>query len=314
MSDIATGCLTTRHDATIRSMARPFLKWAGGKARLAAAIAARAPTFRAYHEPFIGGGAVFFELASRHPRLDALLADANAALVEAYVVVRDNVDELIAALAGLEAAYLAAAPHERSHVYYRQRQSEPRTQAARAARLLFLNRTCYNGLYRVNRSGAFNVPHGRYRNPRICRADELRDASHALQTATISVADFADACAAATPGDFVYLDPPYVPLSATAHFTAYTGDDFGPADQVRLADAFAQLTERGVAALLSNSDHPTVRELYAGQGYDMEVVAMSRAINSHAGGRAPIGELLIGNLSRLGLNPARPVSGQTRPL
>ena len=280
-------------------VAKPFLKWAGGKARLAPLVAARAPTFRRYHEPFLGGGAVFFALRGERA-FPATLADGNAELIEAYTAVRDGVDALIARLRPLAEAYAARDRQERAALYYEVRQRVPDDALGRAARLIFLNKTCYNGLYRVNREGRFNVPHGRYREPRILDEATLRDASCALQGADLRAVDFAEALAAAEPGDFVYLDPPYQPLSATASFTAYTSADFGPDDQRRLADAFAGLTERGAAAVLSNSDHPEIRALYEGRGYALETVPMGRAINSNGARRASIEELLVSNLSVVG--------------
>lgn len=282
------------------AVAAPFLKWAGGKGKLAPEILARAPArFGRYHEPFAGGGAVFFALAAARPAMPATLTDANASLIEAYRTVRDDTGALIAELRTLEHAYLSLPPAERAARYYTVRAVEPVTPVARAARLIFLNRTCYNGLYRVNRGGRFNVPHGRYRNPRILHEAGLRACATALQGVDLCAGDFAEACARARPGDFVYLDPPYQPLSATAHFTAYTEGAFGPADQLRLRDAFDDLTRRGVAAVLSNSDHEHVAALYGGRGYRSATVAMSRAINSNTTRRAPVAELLIDNLGSL---------------
>lgn len=280
-------------------MAAPFLKWAGGKARLAPIVAARAPrAFGRYHEPFVGGGAVFFALAEEGRARAAVLSDANCELVECYAVVREAVTGLVVRLAELANAYTSRDPEGRRAFFYEQRAAAPGTPEARAARLIFLNRTCYNGLYRVNSRGEFNVPHGRYRNPRILDEAGLRAASHVLQRVELSCGDFETACNAADDGDFVYLDPPYQPLSPTASFTSYTAGDFGRADQERLRDAFEAMTRRGVAAMLSNSDHEAVRRLYDGLGYNFEVVAMSRAINSVGSGRAPVPELLIDNFGR----------------
>lgn len=282
-----------------RTMAAPFLKWAGGKAKLAPIIAARAPRgFGRYHEPFLGGGAVFFALQAADSLRQVTLNDANAELMECFTVVRENVDGLIERLSPLASAYAALGQDARRQFYYDCRARLPGSPAERAARLIFLNRTCYNGLYRVNSRGQFNVPHGRYRNPRILDEAGLRAASAALQQAELTCCDFETACAAAGPGDFVYLDPPYQPLSLTARFTSYTAGDFGPADQQRLRDAFESMTRRGVAAMLSNSDHVAVRRLYDRLEYNFEVVAMSRAINSVGSKRMPVPELLIDNFGR----------------
>jgi DNA adenine methylase len=278
-------------------MAGPFLKWAGGKAKLAPRILDLAPVgFGRYHEPFLGGGAVFFafEAAGRAPA--PVLSDANSELIRCYGAVRDDPEAVIAALRALADAYLPASNEERAAIYYRERAAAPESPAAAAARLIFLNRTCYNGLFRVNAQGQFNVPHGRYVKPRILDADGLRAAARALQGAELRCVDFADACAATNAGDFVYLDPPYHPLSATARFTAYTPGEFGRDDQERLRDAFDAMTRRGVAAVLSNSAHDVIRKLYA--EYSCEEVPMSRAINSKASGRAPVPELLVHNLDR----------------
>ncbi|MEX0781723.1 MAG: Dam family site-specific DNA-(adenine-N6)-methyltransferase [Dehalococcoidia bacterium] len=279
-----------------------FLKWAGGKAKLAPAILERAPAqFGAYHEPFAGAASVFFAFhaAGRITRPGkGRLTDANPDLIECFTVVRDCVDDLLGALDPLEAAYLPAGHDARASLYYETRADAPCDPVRRAARLIFLNRTCYNGLYRVNRRGQFNVPHGRYARPRICDEPTLRAASGALQGVELHAGDFAGACALAEPGDFVYLDPPYHPLSRTAHFTAYTRDPFAHDEQLRLRDTFDALTARGVHAILSNSDHPAIRALYANRELTLETVPMSRAINSKPTARAPIEELLVSNMPR----------------
>ncbi len=287
-------------------MAKPFLKWAGGKAKLAERVlrhATLAPDrIRRYHEPFLGGGAVFFALHEAGAVREAALADTNADLIATYTAIRDDVEGVIAALARHATAYLAHDHSQRSACYYDIRDKRrPRTPVTRAARLLFLNKTCYNGLYRVNRKGRFNVPHGRYDNPRILDAEALRAASRALACATLDVLDFTEACARAQPGDFVYLDPPYQPLSATSHFTSYTRDGFGIEDQQRLRTAFDDLTARGVPALLSNSSHPDIHALY--ERYEVEEVPMGRNINSKGNARQPIAELLISNRSQVRAAP-----------
>ena len=283
-------------------MTSPFLKWAGGKAKLAPLVLAGAPLgFKRYLEPFVGGGALFFALADTHRVTRCTLNDSNVELMEAFTAVKERVEPLIVALETLAADYLPADQEGRAAFYYAQRartSDQIASPVDRAARLIFLNRTCYNGLYRVNHSGRFNVPHGRYANPRIVDAPGLRACAAALSQATLTAEDFARTCAKARAGDFVYLDPPYRPLSVTSSFTAYTSEDFDDGHQQRLRYEFVQLTERGVAAALSNSDHPFIHELYAGQGFDIERVEMSRAINSKGSGRTPIGELLITNYRR----------------
>ena len=293
-------------------MAKPFLKWAGGKGKLAPRIVERAPErINRYHEPFLGGGAVFFALHEAGLVGEAALADGNAELIGTYQAVRDDVEGVISALGELSRQYLSLGRSERTFLYYDIRDKRrPRSPARKAARLLFLNKTCYNGLYRVNAKGRFNVPHGRYVNPTILDADRLREASGALARAELRAEDFEAACARARPGDFVYLDPPYQPLSATSAFTKYTSADFGFADQERLRAAFDALTARGVPALLSNSDHPDIHALY--EGYAIERVAMGRAINSKATGRAAISELLISNLALIGSGTTRSAPAQSR--
>lgn len=275
-------------------MASPFLKWAGGKARLVPAIAERLPASTGrYHEPFLGGGAVYFGLQATRNLPRAALNDANGALVGVFAVVRDAVEQVCAELERLAEPYLALAQPERAARYYALRAEEPGDPIAAAARFIFLNRTCYNGLYRENRAGRFNVPHGRYVRPNIVNAANLRAAAAALSGCALSCDDFDTACARAAPGDVMYLDPPYHPLSATSSFTGYTSGEFGWPEQVRLARAFASLTSRGVYAVLSNSAHEDISALY--RGYDVETVPMSRAINSKPGRRQPIGEFLISN-------------------
>lgn len=283
-------------------MAKPFLKWAGGKGRLAPLIAERIGrelgSIDRYHEPFLGGGAVFFALQEAGLIRDASLADSNPDLIATYQAIRNDVEGVIAALDVLSRQYLARESSQRGLYYYEVRnQHRLRRPDRKAARLLFLNRTCYNGLYRVNSKGHFNVPHGRHKSLRILDCGSLRSAACALAAARIEATDFEAACARAQPRDFVYLDPPYQPLSETAHFTSYTRDDFGLVDQERLRAAFDSLTRRGVPALLSNSDHPAIRDLYG--GYAMEVVPMGRNINSKATERSAISELLISNIDDL---------------
>lgn len=263
------------------------MKWAGGKAQLLPEIVARVPaSFGAYHEPFIGGGAVFFALAAgQRLGCGAFLSDVNPNLVDTWVAIRDKVRGVIAALG--------------SHVndedyFYRVRALEPGTLSAaeRAARVIFLNKTAFNGLYRENASGRFNVPFGFYANPTLCDAPNLRAVSKALRGVSIETRDFRSVLDRAKAGDFVYFDPPYVPLSATASFTAYSrGGGFGPDEQTALRDVFATLASRGVHVLLSNSDVPFVRALYA--GFRIAQVWARRPINSNPNARGAVAEVLV---------------------
>lgn len=264
------------------SLPRPFLKWAGGKRQLVPALLARLPaTYGTFYEPFIGGGALFFAVKPAR----AVIADRNSRLVRTWTCVRDEVEPLIARLSTFS--------HDRDFfLAQRARAIDAEPDVEVAAWMIFLNRTAFNGLYRVNRRGQFNVPFGKYKNPTLCDADNLRAASAALQGTKILHADFAESTASAAEGDFVYFDPPYVPLSATSAFTAYTGDGFGAEEQARLRDVALALKRRGVRVLLSNSSAGLVRELY-GQDFTVEEVMATRLINRDSAGRGAIAELLI---------------------
>jgi DNA adenine methylase len=261
---------------------RPFLKWAGGKGKLIQQYIPYLPKkFKTYYEPFLGGAAVFFYL---NPP-SGTLTDINAELVNAYRCVRDNVEELIL---NLEAHQLR---HCRDY-YYEVRQSPGVTNIEKAARLIYLNKTCFNGLYRENSKGAFNVPIGKYKNPKICNSALLRSVSAALQNAQINVRPFEDILEhASSCDDFVYFDPPYHPLSPTSNFTAYSRYSFSQDDQIRLKYVFAELAERGVKVMLSNSDCKFIRELYS--DFNINSIIAPRLINSDARKRGNITELLI---------------------
>jgi DNA adenine methylase len=273
-------------------MARPVIKWAGGKTQLLPDLLRHVPAgFGRYHEPFIGSAALFFQLEALDRLRGAVLSDANPDLINLYRVVRDAPEALIAALE-------VHARHASDRDYYyavrawdRRADWLARTAIDRAARMIFLNKTCFNGLHRVNRSGQFNVPFGRYERPTVCDTANLRAASQALQPVELLVDDFAGVLRRALPGDLVYFDPPYVPRSATASFTAYTRDAFDAAQHRRLADVFRQLTERGCTVLLSNSATPLVHELYA--DFRKAEVTARRAINREATKRGLVGELIV---------------------
>lgn len=271
----------------------PFLKWAGGKGQLLESLSRRYPRdFGTYHEPFVGGGAVFFHLwrTGRLKRKQARLADVNPDLVRTYLAVRDHVDELVARLTERHAT------HDEAH-YYEARRSFNEDDLApvdRAALVIYLNKTCFNGLFRVNSRGHFNVPVGRYVNPVICDEANLRACSAALQDAEIVEADFEAALTAVAAADFVYLDPPYVPITKTSYFTAYARDGFDFADQRRLAAGFRALHERGARVMLSNHETPELVELY--EGFHVSRVPARRLINSRAERRdADVAEVIIRN-------------------
>lgn len=262
---------------------RPFVKWAGGKGQLLEAYKPLLPSaFGRYHEPFVGGGALFFSIRPACARI----SDLNDELINAYKVVRQNVEDLIEILEdhGLK--------HSEEH-FYAVRSQDPgaMTEIGRAARFLYLNRTCFNGLYRVNRKGAFNVPFGRYTNPRICDEDNLRAVSASLAGTTIANTPFEAVLDHARAGDFVYFDPPYDVVSKTANFTSFTAEPFGWPKQEELAGVVVTLANRGVKVMVSNADTPRIRELYS--NFDVTTVLARRAINSSAAKRGLISELVI---------------------
>ena len=278
-------------------MAKPFLKWAGGKTALLPELLKAAPErIETYYEPFLGGGALFFALQVEDRFQRAVLSDSNEELINAYIQVRDNVDALIRALEVHQRKYRAA--DDRAEYYYTIRSKKLSCDLGGAANLIFMNKTGYNGLYRVNSKGGFNVPHGRYKNPTICDEANLRAVSEALQGVQLRVADFADAPSTAGVGDFVYFDPPYVPLSETAHFTAYTAKDFGMEEQERLASTAKRLACQGSQVALSNSGHPDVAATYSSKAFKLSEVHVRRAINSVAKGRGPVREYLIQSVAR----------------
>ena len=298
--------------------AQPVLKWAGGKRQLLPALRPYYPVrFDRYIEPFVGSGAVFLDLHNRGllDGRDVRLSDINADVIGCYCLIRDNVDDVIHELEELQDGYRSRG---REHFYeIRNERFNPRRRQLHAAEhpetrytpdlaamLIYLNRTGYNGLFRVNRRGLFNVPAGRYASVRICDADNLRRVSAALARprTSLTVRGFDQALDDAAAGDFVYLDPPYAPLSRTASFTSYTAARFGADAQSRLQQAVIRLAERGACVLLSNSAAPDIRHLYAdnpqarGAGLHTRTVEARRAINSRATARGAVLEYLITNI------------------
>lgn len=269
----------------------PFLKWAGGKRKVVPHLRALMPAdFGRYHEPFVGGGALFFTLAalSDPPFAGAVLGDGNQRLMRCYRAVRDEVDQVIRVLE------LHAIAHSKEYFYaLRAGDIDGACDVQVAAWLIYLNRTAFNGLYRVNSSGGFNVPFGKYVDPVICHADHLRACSALLQGVELEHEGFEAVVGRAQSGDVVYFDPPYVPLSETAAFTSYTRGGFGLDDQLRLRDVALELAERDVCVLLSNHDTPKVRELYPADRFELRVVPVARAINSQGGKRGKVDELVI---------------------
>lgn len=267
-------------------MCKPFLKWAGGKSSLLPQITPHIPSKIAgtYYEPFLGGGALFFHLRPKR----AVLSDSNAELINAYLQVRDNSSTLIQRLHG----------HEKNHsqaYYYEVRGRRLDlffgTEIERAARFIYLNKTCFNGLHRENKKGEFNVPIGRSKTPWAVDVDGIKAASEALQSAEILHQSIKDFPIKIDSGDFVYFDPPYQSVSKTSNFTSYTKDGFEESDQVYLKNLFVSLAKDGTAIALSNSDHPLIREKY--NGFEIHDIQARRNINSKGAGRSCVGEVLV---------------------
>ncbi|MGE0548073.1 MAG: DNA adenine methylase [Kofleriaceae bacterium] len=263
-----------------------MIKWVGGKTKLLPELLDRMPdSFGRYFEPFAGGAAMFFRIAPRR----AVLADSNTDLIALYSAIANDVGAVIRRLEVHRKA------HDEAHYYGMRAQwndhSMSWSAADRAAAFIYLNKTCFNGLWRVNRSGDFNVPIGRYTDPPICVPDTLRAAQTVLARATLRCADYQTVVADAVRGDFLYFDPPYDPVTPTANFTSYSADGFGPDDQRALAETARKLVSRGCKVMLSNSDTPFIRSLYKGMQVDR--VKCPRAINSNAARRGDVDELII---------------------
>ena len=302
----------------VRTPLRPILKWAGGKRQLLPELRPFYPrTFSRYFEPFLGSGAVFLDLynSGRLDGRDAHLSDINADIIGCYRAVRDHAGLVIAALRRHERRYAASGGahyyevrdgefNPERHVLHAGRNPAAHYTPQLAAMLIFLNRTGFNGLFRLNARGAFNVPHGRNTNPRICDEANLLGWSEMLrrQRVALDARPFDDALADVSDGDFVYLDPPYAPLSGTAHFTSYTAGGFGPEQQERLQRTVIDSALRGASVLLSNSSAPQIKALYHQNrgarhaGLRATTVAARRAINSRAASRGPVREYLITNV------------------
>ncbi|TFH28699.1 MAG: DNA adenine methylase [Promethearchaeota archaeon] len=285
--DLASNRQQNRIKIKIADVPHPFLKWAGGKRQLINQIDPYLPTsFENYIEPFVGGGALFFYLLPSN----AILMDFNPVLINVYRVIKNNVEELI--------ELLQLHKNEKEY-YYSIREMDrlpeftAKSDVEKASRTIYLNRCCFNGLYRVNSKGYFNVPFGKYKNPNYCDKPNLRAVSQALQDVSILEASFSRVMEFATPESFVYFDPPYMPVSETANFTSYTQDNFGKDDQIQLKQVADQLNAKGSRFLLSNSYCDFILDLY--QDYTIHTVQATRAINSDAKKRGKIPEVLISN-------------------
>lgn len=272
-----------------KRLPKPFIKWAGGKRQLLQELVRRVPRdFKRYHEPFVGGGALFFELCPK----SAYLIDSNAELINAYQVVKSKVLALIQDL---------KRHRYETHYYYSVRALDRLDSfsdcddISRASRFVYLNKTCFNGLYRVNSKGHFNVPFGRYANPKILDKENLLACSAALKDVEISHGSFLLVENVVRTGDFIYFDPPYVPLGPTSNFTGYTEGGFGKQDQVILAELCHRLDKRNIKFMLSNSCSDLVLDLYG--SFNISIVKASRAINSDAKKRGDVEEVIVTNYS-----------------
>ncbi|MCX8202267.1 MAG: DNA adenine methylase [Candidatus Micrarchaeota archaeon] len=266
---------------------KPFVKWAGGKRQLLDKLVSNLPeNFNNYHEFFLGGGALYFKLYSLGLIKKAYLNDANEELINSYRVIQKNVYELIEEL---------KKPHyiNDAIAYYKIRGLIIEDKVLRAARFIYLNKTAYNGLYRVNKQGKFNVPFGKYKNPKILDEDNLIAVSEALKPAVLMAVDFSEVLKYAKKDDFAYFDPPYYPLTATANFTSYTSNDFSPKDQERLKETVDLLTVIGVKVMVSNSYTDFITQLY--KNYKQVEVFAKRAISCKAESRGKVAEVVLMN-------------------
>lgn len=302
---------TTRYEKQKNAVLKPFVKWVGGKGQLVEELEKYIPketekVLLKYAEPFVGGGALFFDILSKYNFKSLYICDINAELINAYNAVKNNIDELIEKLTNMQLAFIPMNENGRKYYYYTARERfnslkiTDETAVEKAALFIFLNKTCFNGLYRVNKKGQFNVPMGAYKNPTICDEDNLRNVSEALQNVTIVCGDYTLAKEFIDKDTFVYLDPPYRPISQTSGFTAYNIDCFDDNEQIRLAKFIDEINMTGAKIMLSNSDPKNVNpedtffeELY--KSYKINKVEAIRAINSKGDCRGKIKELIIIN-------------------
>lgn len=290
---------------------KPFVKWAGGKGQLVGELEKMLPAvgekkLTKYVEPMVGGGALLFTVLAKYNFEQVYISDINAGLVNAYRVIKNDVDSLVARLSEMQERFLPMDENGRKECYYAARETFNRLALSeenaveKAALFIFLNKTCFNGLYRVNRKGQFNVPMGAYKNPCICDEDNLRNVSNALQNVEIVCGDYSRSARVIDEKTFVYLDPPYRPISETSAFTSYNADAFDDNEQIRLARFIDEMNKAGAKIVLSNSDPQNVDEgdtffekLY--KSYKIKKVNATRMINSRADSRGKIKELLICN-------------------
>jgi len=294
-----------------KTQARPFIKWVGGKTQLLDEVKKSLPRDFAtrqhvtYVEPFVGGGAVMFWILQAYPNIEyAVINDINEELICTYRVIKESVEELISALSRIQEEYIPQNTETRKDYYMAKRalfNTKRISPVDTAALFIFLNRTCFNGLYRVNSKGEFNVPHGKYANPRICDADNLRACSKVLKKVEILCGDFAETGRYAGPDTLFYFDPPYKPITETSSFTSYAKEGFDDAEQIRLRDFCDQISKDKALFIASNSDPKDVNPkdnffdtIY--NHFTIKRVSAARMINSDASGRGAISELMISNV------------------
>lgn len=302
---------TIRYEKETKTELKPFLKWVGGKGQLINELEKFLPVdgeklLKKYAEPMVGGGALLFSILSKYDFEELYISDINAELINSYIVVRDNIDLLVEKLTEMQAVFLPMNENGRKYFYYNARdkfnalQLSQETAVDKATLFIFLNKTCFNGLYRVNKKGQFNVPMGAYKNPTICDESNLRNISNALQNVEIVCGDYTLSESFIDNNTFVYIDPPYRPISETSAFTSYNSDSFDDNEQIRLSQYIERIDKVGAKVVLSNSDPKNVNpddmffdDLY--KSFKIHRVEATRAINSKAEKRGKISELLICN-------------------
>ena len=292
---------------------RPFVKWAGGKGSLIPQLNNFYPyelkngIIERYIEPFVGGGAVLIDILQKYDIQEVYAFDINIDLINSYNVIKNNIEELITNLKQIETEYLQLEKEERKNYFYNIRDEynnyeleENEQNVQRAAQFIYLNRTCFNGLYRVNKNGKFNVPVGSYKNPTICDEQNLRQLSQLIQNVQFQYGDYSRSMEYVTENTFIYFDPPYRPLNVTSGFTSYTKEDFNDDNQRELATFYGELNEKNAKLMLSNSDPKNINKedtffdnIY--QGFNINQIQASRMINANSNGRGKISEILVTN-------------------
>lgn len=292
---------------------RPFVKWAGGKGSLIPQLNNFYPyelkngIIERYIEPFVGGGAVLIDILQKYDVQEAYAFDINIDLINSYNVIKNNVEDLITNLKQMETEYLQLEQEERKNYFYNKRDEynnytlkENEQNIQRAAQFIYLNRTCFNGLYRVNKAGKFNVPMGSHKNPTICDEENLRNLSKLIQNVQFQYGDYKRSMEYVTENTFMYFDPPYRPLNVTSGFTSYTKEDFNDDNQRELAEFYRELNEQNVKLMLSNSNPKNTNKedtffdnIY--QGFNIDEIYASRMINANSKGRGKISEILVTN-------------------